>query len=207
MKKLLVLLLSLLVILSLVGCDYTEPKTEISSDNNTLQNITENNKEKSEQNSTEQTTDSIEEEIVYATDDIVNRFIKEFNASSSFQMSNIEKGNIRTKFFAYANDCYIEMINANDAGAECFSISVNGGKEDLERDKMFDVAVDVIRTLDPSISAEKITQVIEYLKNEQYMVNDYKVTDNVIVETYVPIVELSYGKNDCRIDIISKNYK
>ena len=50
-------------------------------------------------------------------------------------MGEITKGNIRTKFFAYANDCYIEMINANDATAECFSISINGGKEITERDK------------------------------------------------------------------------
>ena len=45
------------------------------------------------------------------------------------------------------------------------------------------------------------------LEGEEYMVNDYKITDNVIVETYVPIVELSYGKSDCRVDIISKDYK
>lgn len=86
-------------------------------------------------------------------------------------------------------------------------MTVNGGKENSEKDRMFEVAADVIRTLDPSIPADKITQTIENLKNEQYMVKDYKVTDNVIVETYVPIVELSYGKSDCRIDIISKNYK
>ena len=86
-------------------------------------------------------------------------------------------------------------------------MTVNGGKENSEKDRMFEVAADVIRTLDPSIPADKITQTIEHLKNEQYMVKDYKVTDNVIVETYVPIVELSYGKSACRIDIISKNYK
>ena len=31
--------------------------------------------------------------------------------------------------------------------------------------------------------------------------------DKVTVETYVPIVELSYGKSDCRIDVISGDYK
>ena len=39
------------------------------------------------------------------------------------------------------------------------------------------------------------------------MVNAYVVSDKVTVETYVPIVELSYGKSDCRIDVISNDYK
>ena len=207
MKKFLCFIFAIVLIFACVGCDYTVPETDVSNDNNSSQNITESKDETSEQTSSEETNESSVEETVYATDEVVNRFIKEFNAGSSFQMSDISKGNIRTKFFAYANNCYIEMINANDAGAECFSVTVNGGKENSERDRMFEVAADVIRTLDPSIPADKITQTIEYLKNEQYMVKDYKVTDNVIVETYVPIVELSYGKSDCRIDIISKNYK
>ena len=122
-------------------------------------------------------------------------------------MTDISKGNIRTKFFAYANNCYIEMINANDAAAECFSISINGGKEISERDEMFDVFAETIKVLDPSVTEEKITEVVNYLKAEQYMVSAYVVSDKVTVETYVPIVELSYGKSDCRIDVISGDYK
>ena len=37
-------------------------------------------------------------ENTYASDDVVNRFIDEFNKYSDFEMSNIAKGNIRTKF-------------------------------------------------------------------------------------------------------------
>lgn len=146
-------------------------------------------------------------ETTYAGDDVVNHFINEFNKHSDFEMSNISKGNIRTKFFAYANDCYIEMINANDAAAECFSISINGGKETTDRTKMLEVAADVIKVLDSSIPDDKIVQTITYLEGEQYMVSDYKITEDVLVETYVPIVELSYGKSDCRIDIISYDFK
>ena len=99
------------------------------------------------------------------------------------------------------------MINANDAAAECFSISINGGKEPADRRKMLEVATDVIKVLDLSIDDNKIAQTITYLEGEQYMVSDYKITEDVFVETYVPIVELSYGKSDCRIDIISYDFK
>lgn len=182
--------------------------TQSSDDTNNGTTDNNSTEDKDIVTSTEASSDSSSNvENTYASDDVVNRFINEFNKYSDFEMSDITKGNIRTKFFAYANDCYIEMINANDAAAECFSISINGGKESADRTKMLEVAADVIKVLDSSITDDKIAQTIMYLEGEQYMVNDYKITEDVLVETYVPIVELSYGKSDCRIDIISYDYK
>ncbi|MBQ6818015.1 MAG: hypothetical protein IJP35_00200 [Clostridia bacterium] len=198
MQKVLIFVLAMVLIFSCVGCG-TIDENDISSSDDQYNSDT-----LSKENSVDNSDDN---ETVYASDKLVNRFINEFNDYSNFEMGEITKGNIRTKFFAYANDCYIEMINANDATAECFSISINGGKEITERDKMFKVATDVIKVLDPTIDDSKIIQVITYLESEEYMVSDYKITDNVIVKTYVPIVELSYGKSDCRIDIISNDYK
>ena len=207
MKKFIFVIFAIVLVFSCVGCDDIAPGTPPSSDYSSSQNSTDNNEITKQESSEEETNNAGQGETVYASDELVNRFINEFNSNSGFPMSEITKGNIRTKFFAYANDCYIEMINANGAAAECFSISINGGKETSERDKMFKVAADVIKVLDPSIDDNKISQVITYLEGEEYMVSDYAITDNVIIETYVPIVELSYGKSDCRIDIISKNYK
>lgn len=146
-------------------------------------------------------------QTVYAEDTVVNRFITEFNDKSGYDFSDIRKGNIRTKYYAYANECYVEILNANDAYAECFSVSINGGKETSDRDKMFAVFKQVLKTLDKSITDAQINSAIEYLESQQYMVSDYKISNSVTVETYVPIVELSYGKSDCRIDVISSNYK
>ena len=61
----------------------------------------------------------------YAEDDIVDRFITDYNAISQYQMTDIEKGNIRTKYFGHTNDCYIEMINATGAAAEAFCVKIN----------------------------------------------------------------------------------
>lgn len=207
MKKLACILMALMLIFSLVACTGTgeygmeTQQSETESGAEIQQEV--DHKEK------EDTTPEVIEEpaVIYAEDDVVNRFISEFNEKTKYEMTDISKGNIRTKFFAYANDCYIEMINANDAAAECFSISINGGKETSERDKMFEVFSETIKVLDPSVTEERIAEVVNYLKAEQYMVNAYVVSDKVTVETYVPIVELSYGKSDCRIDVISGNYK
>ena len=188
---------------------YFESDEELSID---LNAPNKNDVTTSENSTTELSTKDTEstvanEESVLAEDAVVNRFINEFNSKTKYDMTDISKGNIRTKFFAVANDCYIEMINANDAYADCFSISISGGQEIKDRDKMFDVFSETLKVLDPSITTDKITEIINYLKNEQYMVSDYKVTDTITIETYVPIVELSYGKSDCRIDVISSDYR
>lgn len=196
MKKLLYVLTVSLLLFSISACTGTNEYDADMENSTVVQQKVDNER-----------SEDVAPAIVYAEDDVVNRFISEFNEKTEYEMTDIRKGNIRTKFFAFANDCYIEMINANEAAAECFSISINGGKEISERDKMFEVFAETIKVLDPSVTEEKIAEVVSYLKAEQYMVNAYAVSDKVTVATYVPIVELSYGKSDCRIDVVSGDYK
>ena len=204
MKELLCIIMAVLLVFSFAACTNTnEFDTDVQLSEN---EIGVESRQKVTAEETEVVTPA-ESEMVYAEDAVVNRFISEFNEKTKYEMTDILKGNIRTKFFAYANDCYIEMINAYGAAAECFSISINGGKEISDRDKMFDVFAETIKVLDPSVTEEKIAEVVNYLKTEQYMVSAYVVSDKVIVQTYVPIVELSYGKSSCGIDVISGDYK
>ena len=157
--------------------------------------------------STEKTNkDETPSQPTYAKDSVVNRFITEFNDIPGFDLTDIRQGNIKTKYFAYANECYVEIINANDAYAEVFSVTINGGKEISDRDRMFAVFKQVVKTLDKSVTDAQISSAIEYLESQQYMISNYKISESVIVETYVPILEVSYNKA-CRIDIISNNYK
>lgn len=198
MKKSVAFFLVVALMLSCVGCGTVDTnESSLSSSENTNSEIS------SENTTNDNLTVS---ETVYAEDKVVNRFISEFNASSDFQMEKISKGNIRTKFFAEANGCYIEMINANDAAAEYFVIKIDGGNETVERDKMFAVATDAIKVFDPSIDDSKIAQVIKELEGEQDMIEDYKITESVIVRTYIPIAASKYHR-ECHIEIISNDYK
>ena len=117
-------------------------------------------------------------------------------------MINIRQGNIRTKYLASANDCYIEMINSSNG----FNISINGGTTEETKHKMFSDVVEMIKVLEPSLSDEKIDSIINQISNEKYMVKNQNISQNIIIETYVPIVELSYGKSDCRVDLVVYNY-
>ena len=147
-----------------------------------------------------------QETVVYAEDEVVNRFIIEFNANSVYEITNISKGNIKTKYFGYANGRYLEMINANDAGAEAFCLKINGGQEASDKQMMYEVFREAVKILDPSITDEMIDTTLAEFDDRDVLIEDYTLGDSLII-TYVPTKELSYGKNSCRIDIYASNYK
>lgn len=191
MKKKILLILLIIIVISLTSCSFsTSNDASIVEDNNTVTNSTNSSlKDKSE-------------ETLYASDEVINRFISSFNNSAQTKMINIRQGNIRTKYLASANDCYIEMINSSNG----FYISINGGTTEETKQKMFSVVVEMIKVLEPSLSDEKIDSIINQISNEKYMVKNQNISQNIIIETYVPIVELSYGKSNCRVDLVVYNY-
>ena len=164
----------------------------------TADNLTENNDTTS--------TDGTEDTVIYAEDTVVNRFITEFNQNSAYEITDISKGNIRTKYFGYANGRYLEMINANGAAAEAFSLTINGGQETADKQTMYEVFREAVKVLDPAITDEMIDTALAEFDNRDVLIEGYTIGDGITI-TYVPIKELSYGKTSCRIDILASNYK
>ena len=149
---------------------------------------------------------STEAKVIYAEDEVVNRFITEFNKNSAYEITDISKGNIKTKYFGYANGRYLEMINANGAGAEAFCLTINGGQEATDKQSMYEVFREAVKILDPSITDEMIDTALAEFDNKDVLIEGYVLGDSITV-TYVPTKELSYGKTSCRIDISASNYK
>ena len=150
--------------------------------------------------------DSVKEAVSYADDVVVNRFITEFNDAYSDDIHDISKGNIRTKYYGYVRDTRLEMINANDADAEAFSISIYGGKEEVDREAMFAAFREVARILEPTLTDDAISGAVDDLISRDVLTENYQLGNSLSV-TYIPIKDLSYGKNDCRVDILASNYK
>ena len=144
--------------------------------------------------------------VVYAEDKVVNRFISEFNEQSSFEITDISQGNISTKYFGSANGRYLEMINANNAGAEAFCLTINGGQENADKQSMYEVFREAVKVLDPSITDDMIDAAISEFNNKDALIEGYSLGDTITI-TFVPIKELSYGKTSCRIDLYASNYK
>lgn len=146
-------------------------------------------------------TSETEITVEYAKDELVNRFINEYNAIARYQMQDISKGNIRTKYHCKSNDCWIEIINATGAAAEAFTISINAGNSDGAEEKAIAVFTDMAKVLDPELTDEKINEVIsEHKKGETLYFSDK------FSASYSESVEMSWGKTDFEISIISKSY-
>lgn len=169
---------------------------------------TQTNSESTEESQTPTDTeaDPVEEAVSYADDVVVNRFITEFNDAYSDDIHDISKGNIRTKYFGYVRDTRLEMINANGAAAEAFSVSIYGGQDISDRDAMFAAFKEIAKVLEPSLTDEAISAAVDELIAGDVLTENYQV-GNTLTVTYVPTKELSYGKNDCRVDILASDYK
>lgn len=164
-------------------------------------NINQNNNEKNINASTNEEIEVQENE--YAEDDIVNSFIKDFKSTSSYELTDIEKGNIRTKYFANINGQYCEFLNSTKNLANCFAITIYGGNKNEDINKIVNVYKEVIKTLDSTISETDIDNLMmKHIKNPS---SSFNITEDITVKLY-PIVDLSYGKSDCRIEITTTIY-
>lgn len=142
---------------------------------------------------------------LYAEDDIVNRFVTDYNATSRFEILDISKGNIRTKYFGHTNDCRLEMINATDATADSFCVSITGGTSSELNEKMFEVFPEIIHVLAPSVTDTQIEQTISTFKQDNILKENFSLGDTLTL-TFVPSQELSKGYSTSRIDISSTTY-
>lgn len=137
--------------------------------------------------------------------ELVYKFISEYNAISKYPLHDIERGNIRTKYFGYSNDCWIEMLDATEAASGDFNITINGGNKKESIQKMFTVFPTMISVLNKSLSEEKIQDALKTIKASKYK-TEIEIGYSIIVE-YFPSVKLSYGYSDARIDIRCRYYK
>lgn len=193
----------LMCTLLLVGCG--SDNTEVKEVNETKVENTDNTEAKTEETETvTEEPEEVVEEIKYADDEVVNQFIIDFAETAEYEFTDIEKGNIRTKYYCYANDIYVELLNATENPAETFNISYGFGS--LSQEEIYAFFTDCLKTL--GATDEEISRTIDDLtvNNEgDYMKENYEVNSSITV-TYCPTKELSKGTSIGHIEIASSTY-
>ena len=132
----------------------------------------------------------------YANDPVVNKFINEYNDAYEEDITDIEQGNIRTKYFGNLKGTYLEMINANDAYAEAFTVKINCSEN---HDILFQVFGEMARILEPSLTDEALQEGIHALSETGYMVENLQV-GNTLTVTFVPSGRIDIGASDYKGD-------
>lgn len=182
----------LLIILLFIG---TDAQNEEMNNGNNLENL----------NISNIATNQKEKNSEYADDIVISNFIRDFKTVSSYELTNVQKGNIRTKYFVNINGQYCQLLNATDSEANYFEIIINGGKQKDDVDKIIDVYKEVIKTLDSTIMESQIDDTVSTYISSQNVSTTFNINDKIIVKFY-PSISLSYGNSDCRIEITTTNY-
>ena len=206
MKKIAVTVVICTLIFTLCSCGNSSDSS--SKDTSTTKVEETVNTEKLEQATTEDTTtDKEDEPNQYSEDDKVNQFITEYNAVTRYEMTDFSKGNIRSKMFGHTNDCYVEMLNPASTSGYSFIITINGGNNEEITEKMNDVFIDFIHTLDNSISDEQINEAITTFNDDPASRKGYKLGDDLTID-YYPLLFKDDGSwlASSRIEISSLSY-
>lgn len=198
-NQLLFVLLLITCLFLIIGCS---PDTSDTSYDKTINEeiIVETIKKESE---SEAKGNETETETIYAYDKAVNNFIIEYNKISKSPLESIEKGNIRTKYFASSYGYWLEILHVNDIGKVNVSINVTNDTVKEGVIGMREVFHDIVKVIDSQLSDDEIYTYFDNLVKNKYMITDEIFSDMKI--TYIPDKELSGGNSRGRIDVKSLN--
>ena len=178
----------------------------VSSYGTEIQNKGKNNYNNMENSNISNTVINQEEnDNEYADDIVINKFIKNFKKVSSYELTNIQKGNIRTKYFVNINGQYCQLLNNIGNETNDFEITINGGNKEGDVDKIANVYKEVIKSLDSNITEAQINDTISTYISSKTESTTFSINDKIAVKFY-PSVSLSFGNSDCRIEIATTIY-
>lgn len=191
MKRLIALVLALVCVVGLASCGTAD--NDVSSKDETS-NTTSASEEAETQGQETQSTEVVME--YFETDLIVNNFFVAYNAiaENPIDVTEIEKGNIKTKALVYIDDFSMEVINAADSLS--VSISVAPENEDTQ---LLSIFSSCIKAMYPNVADDEISTAWNSIHETGYVVENYDF--NGIKITYVPSKELSWGTSALRIDL------
>ena len=126
----------------------------------------------------------------------VNDFFVRYNetAANKIDATSIKKGNIKTKALVYTEQFDLEVINT---GTDEVFVSIQTSFEN-EQSVLYAVFRDSIMAT-TSLDDSAVLNMWNKIHESGYMVSDYEA--NGITMTYVPSKELSWGRNDPRVDL------
>ena len=131
-------------------------------------------------------------------DEVVNRFLSE----CKFDYGEIDKGNIRTKFFVHVNGCRTELLNSNTGE---LVIKINGYHIDnINEPEVIEAFKVVAQTINGNEYDTEIEDVITGLLAHDTAI--YEGTVGNINYKFYPFVELSKGVVESRIEIRTTIY-
>lgn len=138
----------------------------------------------------------------YAEDQIINQFIISYNATTENTLTDISKGNIKTKYYAYSFGYYLELLDSSDTGKITVTINETNDNANSGTAGMKDVFHDVIKAIDPSLSDDSVNSYFDKLIDKGTMVENDAFGNTKV--TFVPDKDLSSGHSRGHIELAAQ---
>ena len=194
MKRLLLILLCLLMVLSVTACGENEEEF-VSSTTETQKN----------------------DNPVYAGNKLINRFFVEFTTAypnATLNTDTILRGKDTTEYTAVIDECRVTVRDASydvkpDNGDAPYTVQqlrfmVEGGLTEQARDNRMSAFSKIARVIDSSCTKQTADEAVAHLEKQTKTVADYRFCPGLKVERYIPIVK--EHNVPCRIDLVTINY-
>lgn len=182
--------------------DEPEKSDDAASDATSSEPASGQSSDKQDEDTEEKEPEAEPEVVNYADDDVVNDFIAAYNASSASPITDIDKGNIRTKYFGYSYGYYLELLHANDSDKIKVTITETNENADAGVAGMRDVFHDIAKTVDPSLTDDEIYAYFDGLISGGVQSSGTKLGSMEI--SYSPDIELSAGHSRGHIEIAAQ---
>lgn len=183
--------------MSLIGCNSAQPS--VDQDLSASLEATTDEASGTAQESTHDGSEENDETPMFSEDPVVNAFVEAYNRLSSSPFSELEKGNIRTKYHGTSHGYYFELLHAANTDMIHISISQTNETVNAGMTGMRDVFIDVTRAIDQSIDSESAGAFFDSLLAGDDIVEDTSLGNTVV--TFVPDKELSSGRSRGHIEI------
>lgn len=163
-------------------------------DNSGIANLEEDNSQSIVLENSEKT-----EQTKIVDDEVVNAFLSE----CEFDYGEIDKGNIRTKFFVHINGCRTELLNSN---TDELIVTINGYHiDDINETEVLKAFKMVAQSINGDEQEEELTKLVEGLN--QHNTDLYEGQLGNINYKFYPFVEFSKGGvSESRIEIRTTKY-
>ena len=153
-------------------------------------------------NESETSNSNIEKEETEQNKIVDNEVVNGFLSECEFDYGEIDKGNIRTKFFVHINGCRTELLNSN---TDELIITINGYHIDnINETEVTEAFMMVAQTINENEYDTELEEVITGLLAHDTDIYEGAV-GNINYKFY-PFVELSKGVSESRIEIRTTIY-
>ncbi len=179
MKRFLLLILCLILLLGAVGCGEDAP-----------------------QNNKPTVTPDESYAEVYVLDPVINRFILAFNQQKRYTLAGMVQ-NADLSCTAYIDICQVTMRSTQRG----LYFTLTGGNTEAQRNRMLDVFYSIAQVADPSCTDTQMQAALSHFTAQTDVVMNHRVSNDITVNTYVPVTQTDTVQVDCRMEFTATNYR